>query len=105
MTCIRFDNGSETYLINDLHAGKDPQLSIPAVKKTGQMVYHPFGGVCDHDYDGDKKPVRLYGISEFLWDENEKEGYKIPPGHYVLGFFIGGRYYIAIKDDMPVHWG
>ncbi|PMM60669.1 hypothetical protein [Vibrio lentus] len=50
-------------------------VNIPASLKSGEYCYRPFG-----------------------------DCYDIPLGHATKGYFLDGSYYVAIKDDRPIHW-
>lgn len=77
--------------------------SIPAKLKNGELLYKPFGGVMD--YQSECRRVKLVNIEKFWWNEDGfGDGIEIPNGHALLGFYDHDRFYIAIRDDKPIHW-
>lgn len=81
--------------------------TIPALKKDGSFLYLPFGGVIDDDANSSKElvVVKLVNITGFWWNDMAmgSDCYDIPLDHVVKGFCINGRYYLAIRDDKPIH--
>ncbi|ELP5729276.1 hypothetical protein QTV44_002542 [Vibrio vulnificus] len=81
---------------------------IPALKKDGSFLYLPFGGVIDDDVSNNKEMmvVKLLNITGFWWNDMAMGSgcYEIPIDHAVKGFCINGRYYLAIRNDKPIHW-
>ncbi len=81
--------------------------TIPAMLLGGQYWYKPFGGVFDEDsVMKNAQVVKLVNITGFWWNDigMGNDGYEIPLGHAVKGYLLNERYYIAIKDDRPLHW-
>lgn len=81
-------------------------VTIPALLRSGEYCYKPFGGVIDDDsMMKQAQRVKLVNLTGFWWDGIEiNEGYEIPMGHAVKGYLLNDRYYVAIKDDKPMHW-
>lgn len=81
--------------------------TIPAMLKDGRLYYLPFGGVIDDDsVMKHAKAVKLVNVTGFWWNAMGmgNDGYEIPIGHAVKGYLLNNRYYIAIKNDKPLHW-
>ncbi|EJG0999624.1 hypothetical protein C4G52_RS22200 [Vibrio parahaemolyticus] len=108
MTCIRHRYHYGSILINEHKAVAGEHVTgntIPAKRKNGELAYEPYGGVCDYAFKGKMQKVKLVNIISFFWDDDGMtEEYAIPLNHVVLGFFMQGKYFIAIKDDKPIHW-
>ncbi len=108
MTCIRHRHHYGSGLINEqkvIFGELITDNKIPAKRKNGEFQYEPYGGVCDHAFSGKMQKVKLANIISFYWDDNGmSEEYPIPLNHVVLGFYMNGKYFIAIKDDKPIHW-
>ncbi len=81
-------------------------VTIPALLRNGEYCYKPFGGVIDDDsVMRQVQRVKLVNLTGFWWDDiGMSEGYEIPMGHAVKGYLFNDRYYVAIKDDQPMHW-
>ena len=81
-------------------------VNIPASLKSGEYCYRPFGGVIDDDsVMRSATRVKLMNITGFWWDDSGLgDCYDIPLGHATKGYFLDGSYYVAIKDDRPIHW-
>ncbi len=80
---------------------------IPALMRDGEYLYRPFGGVIDEDsLMQNAKPVKLVNITGFWWNDlgMGSDGYEIPIDHAVKGYFLNDKYYLAIKNDKPLHW-
>jgi hypothetical protein len=78
---------------------------IPAKGRDGQLHYRPFGGVIDDAISGNHQCVKLVNISDFFWnDMGMGQGCSIPRHHVVKGCYFNNCYYIAIKNDLPVHF-
>lgn len=96
-------------LISDskvIHGDALTSNTIPALLKNGEYCYKPFGGVIDDDsVMGSVQRVKLVNLTGFWWnDVGMGEGINIPVGHAVKGYVLDERYYVAIKDDKPLHW-
>lgn len=81
--------------------------TIPALLKNGQLLYKPFGGVIDDDsVMKNAQAVKLVNVTGFWWNDigMGRDGYEIPIDHAVKGYLLNDRYYIAIKNDKPLHW-
>ena len=81
--------------------------TIPALLRGGSYCFKPFGGVIDEDsMMRTAQAVKLVNVTGFWWNDMGMgpDGYDIPLGHAVKGYFQNGRYYIAIRNDQPIHW-
>ncbi|USD35550.1 MULTISPECIES: hypothetical protein [Vibrio] len=81
--------------------------AIPALRKNGSLRYMPFGGVIDEDcVFGNAIPVKLVNLTCFWWNDigMGSDGYEIPLNHAVKGYLFHGKYYVAIRNDQPLHW-
>lgn len=81
--------------------------TIPAMLKDGRLHYMPFGGVIDDDsIMKNAHAVKLVNVTGFWWNDMGagRDGHTIPAGHAVKGYLLNDRYYIAIKNDKPLHW-
>ncbi|MCG9785373.1 hypothetical protein L1D52_23990 [Vibrio brasiliensis] len=81
--------------------------TIPALRKNGGYCYMPFGGVIDEDsVMRSAIAVKLVNVTGFWWNDIAmgSDGYEIPLGHAIKGYLMNNQYFIAIKDDKPLHW-
>lgn len=81
--------------------------TIPALNKDGSYCYRPFGGVIDEDsVMKQATAVKLVNVTGFWWNEigMGSDGYDIPIGHAVKGYYLNDHFFIAIKNDKPLHW-
>ncbi|MGD8116886.1 hypothetical protein [Vibrio sp. TRT 29B02] len=80
------------------------QDSLPAKVKDGQLLYKRFGGFFDVDcVMSYVQKVKLVNINGFTKDEDGITGWiEIPPLHYVVGVFMHDRYYVLLRNGIPV---
>ncbi|HFQ4951150.1 TPA: hypothetical protein ACGUO9_004191 [Vibrio vulnificus] len=83
--------------------------TIPALRTNGDLRYLPFGGVIDDEFAKaceQYRPVKLLNISAFWWNDlgMGEDGYEIPLDHITKGYYFNDRYYLAILNDVPIHW-
>lgn len=81
--------------------------TIPALLRNGTYRYRPFGGVVDEEaMTKDDIRLKIVNVTALWWNDIGfgDDCYRIPANHYIKGYLINEKYYIAIKDDKPLHW-
>lgn len=107
--CIRHAYHYGNVLINTkgvVSKGTLTNNTIPALLADQSLHYKPFGGAIENaSVMPSVQAVKLVNITAFWWSDMPiGQGYEIPSGHAVKGFYMNGQYYIALKSGHPIHW-